>query len=418
MIGAALLVACGANTSAAPQATLTPVPAALTATPLPAAPQPVILRVWLIESLGQPDSPLRKQVAAFDDNREDVQIAIELKRMNGVGGIRDYLKNAPAVAPSILPDLVLLDRDGLVAATSAGLTVSLDDLAGPDLVAGLYPVARDLGTVGGNLTGLAYLLALDHLMYRPNRVNSVPASLDSTLAVNQSYAFAAGAPGSVNSTLLLQYSSVGGRLVDDAGLPVLDAEPLTQVLEYYREARAQGVFNPSLLSISDPAVIWDQYRDRVTNMAVVTSSMYLAGRGEFPGSRIAAIPTAQGTPVSLVDGLVWALFSTDLERQSMALLLINSLLNTSAQAAVSQAGNWLPSQPAAFATWQDTGLYQAYDPLLVQGAIPMPELSMRAGAGAQLQKAFEAVLVKNMPVLDAVTQALAAVDTLRGTTPP
>ena len=84
-------------------------------------PGPFVLTVWTAEALAPSgDTPggqvLLDQLAAFDELYPDVQVDIYTKLTSGAGSTLAYLHSAPGVAPDILPDLALMDREALIQA--------------------------------------------------------------------------------------------------------------------------------------------------------------------------------------------------------------------------------------------------------------------------------------------------------------
>jgi len=155
------------------------------------------LTVWMPEGF-EPDEKtpagqaLAEEALAFDEARPDIQVEFYPKRLRGAGGITAYLRSAPPVAPGVLPDLTLLDRDSLAAMSREKLIVPIGTLVDPAVIEGLYPVAREVGTIDGELTGLPYLLEMDHAVYRLSKFQRPPVSFQNVLDDRQPFSVAAG----------------------------------------------------------------------------------------------------------------------------------------------------------------------------------------------------------------------------------
>ena len=430
---AALLAGCsvlaGDETSPVQQPAPTPTEAAPTleapTTPSPLADSPdmtgegpseIVLTVWTSEGLSpSSEAPggqvLVEQLAAFDETHPDIRVEIYVKRSQGPGSTLAYLRTAPPVAPDVLPDVALLDQKALAQATAEELIVPIGSLLDPAIANELYPAARELGTIGEQMVGLPYALEVQHLAYRVTFFQEPPNSFEAILESPVPYVFPAAPEDSVNHTLLLQYmAAVDGNLTDEEGRPVLDADALREVLGFYADARAAEVVDPALFQITDPAETWALYRDRQANLAATTSTLYLAERDQVRNTAVTWTPTPTGDPYALVGGWSWAIVTQDPERQAAAMLLLNFLMNPVNQGTYTQASYWLPTQPAALAVWGDGDPYTGFGDLLLRNARPLPDPSLQSVIGGALQEALEAVLLNDVPPVQAATEAAQSVN--------
>jgi ABC-type glycerol-3-phosphate transport system substrate-binding protein len=378
-------------------------------------PGEMTLEVWMVEGLApQADVPggdvLLEQLAAFDEAHPNLTVVVRAKRGSGPGGILDYLRTAPPVAPGVLPDVALLSRADLVSAAGEKLVVPIEPLLPPDLLVDLYPVAKELGSVGGELAGLPYTLRIRHVVYRETLSREPPHSYEALLRGRNSFVFAGTATSGVNRVTLSQYLEAGGRLVDENGKPFLDAAVLTDVLTFYRKARAAGLIDPRVLQFSDPAETWAQYRDGQVGMAEVSSSDYLAERSQVRTTGLSWVPTADGKPITLVDGWMWVVVTGDPERQAAAIELIAFLMEPVNQGRFLLAAGRVPSQRTALAVWGDSDPYVKFaDTLLGSGVLP-PGSAIDATVGNAMQDAVEGVLLGNVSPAEAAASAAASVN--------
>lgn len=419
----------GLNTPAAspPTATsavvATPAPTDQAVETQPAGTGQVLLTVWMPDTLyASTDTPGRQafvdQLAAFDEQHPEIRVQVYAKRLRGPGGTLSYLYTAPPVAPSILPDLALVDRDALAEAARGQLLIPMQSVAQPASVSDLYPAAFETGQIDGILVGLPYLLEVDQVVYRQTVVGHPPASFSDVLESGQLFAFAGGITSGVSPVILLQYLAEGGMLVDDKGSPALDPAALTKVLTFYSQARLRHNVTPELFQLTDSTAVWAMYRDRQANLAAVTSTQYLAGLSQVTSTRAGPIPTDDGKLHALTRGWSWALITKDPDRQAAALALLDFLMTPTNQGRYSQAAGWLPSQPAALTLWasQDTG-YPAFAGQLLSSAHVMPDASARISVSAAMQDALEAVILNGATPAQAASRAADEVKTGRASQP-
>lgn len=380
------------------------------------------LMVWMPEALtpveGTPGAEvLLEQFGAFDALHDTLSVEALPKLTVGPGSTLAYLRSAPDVAPSILPDLALIDRDALVQAANEGLLVPAEPLVDAGLVEDLYPVSVALGEVNDELVGVPYLLQTQHVVYREAAFETGPRSFEDALSAGVGFSFPAGTPGSVNRTVLAQYLAAGGTLTDFDGTPLLDADALTEVLTFYAAAREANVFDPALFRITDPTESWEQYVQRQTEMAVVSSTTFLAERGEVRSTGVTWVPTLDGTPIALATGWVWVITTDDPARQEAALTLLDYLMNPVNHGLYAEAAGWLPSQPGALAAWAEVDLYARFADTLLAAARPLPDPGLREVIGTAIQDALEDVVLNDDTPLEAATDAATRVNPPDTTTP-
>ncbi len=375
---------------------------------------PLILTVWTSEKLApSSETPggqvLLEQLAAFDNAHPDIQVEMLVKRVSGPGGMLAYLRSAPPVAPGILPDLVLLDREALVQAANEELVVPIETLIDPAVVSELYPAAVDVGSVDGTLIGLPYVLEAEHVMYRTSIYKDPPVTFEAVLESPEPFVFPAGTIGKVNRTTLAQYLAAGGTLIDENGDPTLNEEALNAVLTFTAEAHQKGVIDPALFQLTDPSESGEMYLTRQTSLAVVTSTYYLHEIEALRGTSAASIPTQDGRPFTMVTGWSWCVSTTDLEHQTAAMALLNFMLNPINQGEYTQTAGWLPTQSRALTVWGDGNEYAQFGEALLENAIMRPSTTTIGEAGVAIQQALEDVLLNEMLPAQATGKAVQSI---------
>jgi ABC-type glycerol-3-phosphate transport system substrate-binding protein len=400
MIGAAATLAQAQTTDQAPPTpTLAPVIAPnpdATATP----PPPLDLRLWWVDTLapqeGESSNLRAAQLQAITRLNAGIRVEVRLKTADGPGGIREALLAADAVAPTALPDLALIARRDLPALIDAGLAQPIDNhLSEVDQVR-FYPVALALGEFSGRQYALPYALDLHHLVYAP------PAADLATFAGSLS----AGRPlllplagEALTPAVLAQYLSCGGRLIDGQ-LAQLEEAPLRTLLEYY----AQATIDPrstEYASLHDTLPLLD---GREPIAGLVNTAGYQRVLSILPNLELSTPPLSEN-PVTVVDGWVWVLLTTEPDRLNAALTVINGLVETEALEASTVSVGVLPATPAALARWTDQ-VYAAFAADQLLDALPMPR-DGGGQAGAWLMAAVRQV-VNGGTVAEAVTEAVSA----------
>ncbi len=375
---------------------------------------PSTLLIWMPEVLapgaGTPaGAAFIDRLSEFDSANPDVRVAVETKRVSGNGSMLAYLRTAPSVAPSVLPDIALVSYDALQQATREELIVPVGPLIPPGQVEALYPVAVDFATVEGQLMALPYVLEIQHAAYRNTiYTETAPTNYETILEVGAAFDFPAATLTGANSTILSQYLAGGGLLIDENGSPTLGEDVLLSLLTFYRDAREEELIDPAVFQSTQIADSWVRYTERQTNFTVTTSTLYLASRDDLRNTSVIAVPSATGAPLSLASGWAWVITTTDARRQQMALDMLAFLMTPSNHGIYTQAAGWLPSQPVALAVWGESDAYAEFADTLLENAVVRSKVSS-AAPSIILQDAFEAVLLHGESPIEAASFAVETV---------
>jgi len=420
------LAACTTTPSAsmpnAPSPTSTAV--ASTAQPLPptAVPDtPITLTLWLPTGFApQADNPayqvLQHQLDDFAQSAEGTPSRIVIKQDHGPGGLLDLLRTASPVAPSVLPDVIALDATDLETAARAGLLKPIGSQLPADLTADLFPFARNLGTLNGELYGLVYSADIEHLVGNPragNNATPLPPSWSALLDESQvgnprRYLFVVGTNGnSISDAVVAHYLSAGGTLTDNNGQPALDEPAVQTLLETYQEAQTKGILPSNLTQLNNSNDIWAAWRGNGNTLVDLTASQFLSVEKRLPDLQYAALPTLTKAAPPIGRGWAYAIVANDPRRQSAALRLLQHLLTPANAGDWTQAAGTPPGRAAALTTWEANAYTGFLRDQLTQ-AQTAPSAAIMAVVGPPLRKAVEDVLAgRATPAEAAHTAALA-----------
>ena len=378
----------GETATAIPTAEATPptAPPPTAAPSNPAEPSPTPSRankliVWMIPSIApRPEieggQTLANQLAIFGEQRPGLEVVVELKTATGQGSIISYLDAGRPVAPSVMPDLILLPADQLSTAVNEGLIYPLEPLLPVELIQDLYPVGQILGQFNNTLYGYPYAFSgLTHLVYDRNTITTtVPARWSDLNQTNGVLVLPAnGKPGS--DVLLQLYLAQGGTLVDDNNLPHLEVEPLVRALRLLATSQQQGLLLPQSNVLSNIEEAWLVYQTSKANLTLVTVSHFLRARGQGNQDGFAAVPGLSSPLAPRVTGWVWAISTADPTRQAHAAELIQWLVSPANHAEWSQQSLRLPSRYGSMAEWPRTDPYIDFLAQELERAQPYPLFS-------------------------------------------
>jgi multiple sugar transport system substrate-binding protein len=367
----------------------------------------------------QPSQPGGQQLAKYLADFEaahngKVRVAPVLKARYGKGGVLDYLRTAQAVAPSLLPDIVVLDTAELESAAASGLLQPLDGLLDKNVLAALYPFARESGQIDGKQVGVQVIADLEHVIYDRGQVNLPPETWTGVLASKISYALPAGSPQPVSVTTppediqrdyLSQYLSAGGVIDPQTRHLDLQDQPLQSVLKFYDDARRASLLAPAALEMTGPDDSFNAYAQGQVMMAHVSARRYLAGRDVLQNTGFAATPGNSAAATPIPTGWALAIVTPDPERQKLAAEFISGLMAPENMGGWTAAAGWLPASPTALATWS-AGPYRDFLSQQLGVAVSHPVGADYPQTAARMQKALASVLKGTATPAEAAQAAL------------
>jgi ABC-type glycerol-3-phosphate transport system substrate-binding protein len=374
---------------------------------------PITLTVWLPDTLVPPGDTqsgtvLTQQIAAFAATQSDVPVQALVKQAHGPGGLLDLVQATAPVAPSVLPDVILLDLAEIPAAAQSGLLRPLNGLVPASALTDLFPFA-EVGRFDSQWVAIAYATDLEHLAYNPARVQSPPLTWAQVVSGSQHYLFPAGASGGMPAdALFTQYAAFGGRWLDATGKPSLDAASLTQMLGQLKDAQQVGVISADVLNFSSADNTWLVYLSSATLVVDVRASRFVVERMMVFGTMAAPLP-GRNEPARLI-ARGWALVvpTRDPARLSLAASLVAWLVLPENEGTWTRAANLLPAHRSAFDHWYPADSYTAFVRQELERAIPAPPAYVAQVVGPALQKAVADVLRGQAQPAEAAAAAVAS----------
>ena len=311
--------------------------------------------IWIASDIGSltdnaHGNILQSQIQQFADAHPDLDVDWQTKAVDGEGGIVSYLLQGQDIAPSILPDVVLLPADYLATSAADCILQPLSGSLAETITAQAYDSALTLAQVNGVLYGSPVRLTdATHLIYNSEVItNSLPLNWQDLLLVNGAK-LVLPVGGSYGSKLVLEmYGGVGGGLTNEAGETALDGNALTRTLGNFATARQLEVIDPEFSQISTPADSWRILEEGQANIAYVSAETYMSKKLADSKYRFSTVPGTSGT---LVGGWVWAMPTNDSGNYAVAADFITWISVPANSGAWTAAAQWLPAQPAAFDSW-------------------------------------------------------------------
>lgn len=394
----------------------TPAPTTDVATspsPTSTMPSVITLALWTApdyspQAEGPAGEAMRQLLATFNETHSDIRLQYVLKKTRGTGGLLDFLLRASTVAPSVLPDLILLDPHDWREAAGAALVQPLDDLLSPSLQEDLFPFALEAGRFDGQLKGVQFEADVLHLLYNTNKLESPPLTWSDVLTHPEAlYLFPAGGQaGLATDSFLVHYLSTGAPLFDEIGQLALDQEAMAAVLGYYSAGIQAGIVPTRVLQLESTLDAWPYYLEAEVAMTEIVASHYLANRQVLRTTSYASIPGQDGAAPTVSQGWMAAVVTEDPYRASAAARFLEWLLSPENNANWNLATGKLPVCRTAYQRLGEQDPYFAFLGELLETAQPYPLAPDYRKAAVAWQMAIEAVLGGGQTPEEAAAQAI------------
>jgi ABC-type glycerol-3-phosphate transport system substrate-binding protein len=353
-----------------------------------------------------------ENIRGFERTNPNIKVDTLIKKSSGKGGILDFLKTAREVAPSVLPDVVVMNPADLDQALADNLIQPLDGRLDRSIVQDLLPAARRMGTVDDKLVGVPIGLEMEHAVYHRQVFTETPVVWQDVLSKNTSYLFPAkGTNGLVNDVTLSQYFSAGGEFLNDRGAPGINERIFRDVLDFYQRARENGIIDASILDAATTEELWPVYLGGRAGLAQISVRQYLMDRETLSNTDFAPLPVHDrtNTPVPVMHGWVLALTTSDVGRQDAALRLIETFLSTANNAEWNRINRSIPVRDTAYQQLAGDDPYWLFLTNQLNTARPEPQFPQYDQIGRIMQQAVEQV-IRGEATADEATQT--AIDAL------
>ena len=336
--------------TATPEPSPTPTP---TVTPMQGL---ITLKLWApdfldpyaegAEAAGAP--PPNDQLMTFNDRHQDVQVQVIVKKARGSGGLYHLLSTTSDAAPSVLPDLIILNQTDLRAAIQGGFIQPLPVALPED---DYFPFALAGQKVDDQRYGFPYVMRADHMVYRQGVSATPPLTWTSVLSKGYTMLWpAASSHQLADDALLAAYLGAGGAIVDEDGKPTLEREKLESLYSFFLQMMERNQIDPEqVLSLADATACWAAYQERAAQISPAPASRYWV---DPPDNTLPTwVPTPDGDPIGIAHPWAIALVTTDPGRQEAAVMLAQWLTASERMATLTRSTGLLPPRYQALQLW-------------------------------------------------------------------
>lgn len=336
------------------------------------------LRIWTSSEFNTlyDSSPLTSPaLAAFGEAHPDVSIMAEAKSAEEDGGILNYLRYGRDIAPSALPDVVLLPSRTLRSAVEDGVIVVPASPPTMTAQADLYPVANALFTIEDHAIGYPVTLSpLPLVVYRTDVfTQTLPATWDE-LTASETLQLGMDIPSRGAKLLLGLYLSQRELTVDENDKLVWDQETLVNVLTILQAARNNAIFPDATLSTNSAESGWQLLEDGQINALITTTDSLFQHIDQLTDMRIGPLPGVDAPLRPRLTGWGWAINTTQPQQIDLSAEFITQATSPETVGSWSASTLALPANRTALQQWPMAGdpLHTLIDNELSR-ARPFPE---------------------------------------------
>lgn len=382
-------------TDPTPTAPLAPIAPTVILEPTPSV---VELRVWGPLELSPQGATegaeiFESQRQRFEAETPDALLAFEPKEESGTATLLEYLRSASAVAPAILPDVIIFPTGQLDELAESQLLVPLDTLIEDALRDDLYPFAMRDTQVNDNWLAIPLTLQIEHGVRRTDMTRTLPTEMEALTESNAPRWLFAGqgyGDGEMSNALLLQLTAIDQQLPTPGTLP--DPERLTQLLGLMQEATENGAIPRTVLSLNDESELYSRLQNRQAHWIESNSRTFLMEQAEDNRLIFAPLPTLDGSGVTIAEGYLIAITATNPRRQEAAALWIQWMLEPSRLAEWNRLTYGLPATREGVAQTIEDAPYQVFVDGLLEKAWIRPGNALWRDFARTVQEQFRAVL--------------------------
>ena len=400
------LASCGERATPTP---LPPLQPAMTAAAAPVASETTVanpgdpLIVWLpaftgLAAEGSAGSILTNAFHQFEQRNPNIALDVQVKADVGTASLFNFLRSAQDVAPSILPDLVLINTQQLWQIVDLGLVVGISEAEWRENGT-FFAVANAAATYRAQRVGIPYIVDVTHLAYDADEITIVPNTWADLMMLDQNYLFPAAEAGTTYSTLL-HYVGAGGELLEDGA--VSDPVALERFFAFITEAHEQEIIPTAVLDIQNFNSSWRAFSEDQSNLVAVQVAQFYPNTTGIKPPSYAPLPTRSGDRVTIAETWAFAILTEDPQRRQHAFTLISELLNPEVQGPWSQSVARLPSQVASLDLWTQSADYRDFVVALLDEAVAPPSGPAFADFARRLHAAQASILRGELTVEGAI----------------
>lgn len=360
------------------------------------------LTIWVENRFyTSPDSTatilLQDRLNAFEDRHPGLKIQLRVKANSGSAGMIATLASARVAAPALVPDIVLLNQNNLLAGLDKDLLYPLDGLAEKPEYYNWHVHATSCATMFDGYYNLPFASDLIGMAYRLDRYDEIPANWSDILNTPAAFVFPANDPQA--ELILGQYRSLGGEFYNDEDQPFLDRSILEEVFSYYESAYIVGILPESNASYTTPEETWGVLHDGRAGIAVAPLSSFLQEHNPTIEAML-PIPTRQDTNFVLGDCWSWAVTQINPDQSLLISELLTWLSVPEFLGTWTEALGLVPSSTIALDMWADENNQQVANVLLQKTEPPLSD-NVLFSYGPVITEAVLNVIAGNISAKDA-----------------
>lgn len=332
---------------------------------------------------------LLARLQAFEANHPGLTITTRIKQESGTGELLETLHATAIASPYSLPDLVTLDAQMLEEAARTGSVLLLDNLLETPSAPTWYDFSLSASMADGGHYGMPFAADGEVLAYSIAEYPAAPRSWSDILDGPAYFYFPSGDP--LATFTVHQYLDLDAAIVDTAGNPMLEVEPLAEVFTFYESLHNAGMLPLVSRNYTTSAETWSLLNTGQAASALAPLSTFFNQYSSILTSA-APLPARTSAGSIFVETWSWAIVPRGSAREALAAELLQWLCDPEFLGSWTDALNMLPTSAPSLASWPD-GSKASIASRLVTNARTKPELDILNILGPPLYDAIGQVLL-------------------------
>jgi multiple sugar transport system substrate-binding protein len=344
----------------------------------------VTLILWMpddfaVSSGEQVQKLLIDRLDAFEIENPGIYIDLRFKNVKQKESMMDLLNTAYRVAPTVLPDVILLNRSDMETAAIKGLLVPFDNFPTGGDINGIFPGFEEPGNIQGSTFGVPAagdgLFVIDK-KFGGERLPAWKDILSSSLKIGMNL-------NDPNATVFIAlYLSAGGELTDENGKPHLNEAIFTQVLTFIRETRIQSAFPDWSLLASDWTEVSKRFENDETEMEINWYST--TPKDGLDQYNYHGLPGLSNSSASILSGWYWSIANPAPDRPLIRMELLSFLSQPVFASSWSNTAGYLPVSDQ---DWPILGTSNTELQSILDSAKPLPDTFIMITVGPVIRDA-------------------------------
>lgn len=348
---------------------------------------------------------LENRLKDFETLHPGFKVELRVKSLNGESSLLNSLSVTAAAAPDALPGLILLNRTDMEIAALKSLIFPIPSRAAEYNSPDWFSLTLAMASTQGVQYGLPLFIDPFVMAYNKKEIAFPPTTWQELAGQHSAVAINLEDPLALFP--LSVYSSFGGILTDENGMPILNADPLTRTYQLIFTGADSNAFPAWLVNLHSTKDTFAALEQGRSSYALVWASQVMQSADE--NISLAPLPGNPNFPAGFADGWMLCITNPNAELSSMDILLADFLLQPEFLVNWSETAGYIPAQKSVLENWQNKINIDLLEKAVDQSQI-IPGITIQQATAEILNKSTTSLIRKQTSYMQAVLDTLSALE--------